>query len=175
MRGLQRRLIGLSSLLLAAFTACGEPTAPAAFQATSGFFSSDAKLVVCPTSETRTTTAWVDPLIGGTISLGGTSIALPAGAVKTPTLLTVTVPASKYVEVRITALGITHFVFERDVEITIDYSRCTRSDIDAAPLSAWYINGLTGTPLENMGGVDDKQARTVRFSTDHLSSYAIAY
>ena len=175
MRGLPRRLIGLSSLALAAFTACGEPTAPAGSDAASGLFSSDTKLVVCPTSETHSTSALISPLLGGTISLDGTSIAIPAGAVTTPTLLTVTIPASRFVEVRITALGVAHFLFEQDVEITIDYGRCTRSDIDANPLSAWYIDGLTGTPLENMGGVDDKQARTVRFSTDHLSSYAIAY
>lgn len=168
-------MVGLSSLVLAAFTACTEPTAPVASEEASSLFFTDTRLVVCPTNESLTTTALIEPLLGGTISLAGTSIALPAGAVTTPTLLTVTLPASKYVEVRITALGFQHFVFERDVEITIDYSRCTRTDIDAAPLSAWYIDGLTGTPLENMGGVDDKQARTVRFSTDHLSSYAIAY
>lgn len=174
MRGLPRRLIGLSSLAFAAFTACGEPTAPDGREAGSSLFSS-ARLVVCPTSESQTTSALIDPLLGGTISLGETSIAIPAGALTTPTLLTVTMPASKYVEVQIRALGIEHLLFERDVEITIDYGRCTRSDIDAAPLSVWYIESLTGLPLENMGGVDDKQARTVRFSTDHLSSYAIAY
>ena len=174
MRSLPRRWFGLTSLALAAVTACGEPTAPDQPTSAASLFSST-KLVVCPTSETQTTAKVISPLLGGEISLGNTSIRLPAGAVSTPTLLTVTIPASNYVEVRITALGFQHFLFDRDVEITIDYSRCSRSNIDAAPLSAWYIDGLTGTPIENMGGVDDKAARTVRFSTDHLSSYAIAY
>lgn len=174
MRALPRRLFGLTSLALAAVTACGEPTAPVQPTTAAGLFSTT-KLVVCPTDETLTTAKVIDPLLGGTISLGNTSIALPAGAVSTPTLFTVTIPASNFVEVQITALGVEHFLFDRDVEITIDYSRCSRSNIDAAPLSAWWIDGLTDTPLENMGGMDDKEARTVRFTTDHLSSYAIAY
>ena len=175
MRRLPRWLVGPTTLALAMFTACGEPTAPDGTDAADELLLSGPKLVVCPTSESRTVTGLIDPLLGGTLSLGATSIEIGAGAVTTPTLLTVTIPASKYVEVEITALGVEHFLFEREVAITIDYARCTRSDIDAAPLSAWYIEGLTDTPLENMGGVDDKQRRTVRFTTDHLSSYALAY
>jgi hypothetical protein len=38
----------------------------------------------------------------------------------------------------------------------------------------WHIDPLTKTFLEDMGGVDDKVARTVTFSTDHFSGYAIA-
>jgi hypothetical protein len=174
MRGLPRTLVGLSSLALATLTACGEPTAPPRSASPLIGFET-AKLVSCPSKESESSAALVTPLDGGTISVGGTQIAIPAGAVTTPTLFTVTVPASKYVEVEITALGVEHFLFDRDVTITIDYGRCTRSDIDAAPLTAWYIDGITDTPLSPMGGVDDKVARTVTFTTGHLSSYAIAY
>lgn len=174
MRTLSRWLAGPLTLLVASITACTEPTAPGARDGDRALLAG-AKLVVCPTSESQTTTALIDPLLGGSLAIGGTRIDIDSGAVTLPTLLTMTVPAGNYVEVRITALGLEHFLFEREIEISIDYSRCTRSDIDAAPLGAWYIDGVTKTPLENMGGVDDKAARTVRFRTDHLSSYAIAY
>ncbi|HUF13752.1 MAG TPA: hypothetical protein VMN78_11675 [Longimicrobiales bacterium] len=32
----------------------------------------------------------------------------------------------------------------------------------------------TGALLQNMGGVDDKENRTVTFRTDHFSGYAVA-
>jgi hypothetical protein len=172
---LPRRLIGLTSLALLAFTACGEPTAPARLVgAADPVTLGTEKLVSCPSEDLRVASATIGSL-GGDISVGGTTISIPAGAVRLPTLFTVTTPPSKYVEVEITALGVEHYLFDQQVSITLDYSRCTRSDIDKAPLTVWYIDSVTDTPLLPMGGVDDKQARTVTFTTDHLSSYAIAY
>ena len=176
MRACPRRVIGVLGMALAALTACGEPTAPEAgdrVPAASGALLSG-KLVTCPIKTTRSVSALLGPL-GGTLSLDGTSVTLPAGAVTVPTLLTLTIPASNYVEVEITANGLEHFLFELPVAVSIGYGRCTRSDIDAAPLTAWYIDGATNALLEHMGGVDDKASRTVTFSTGHLSSYAIAY
>ena len=175
MRELPRRMVGLTSLAVAALTACGEPTAPPSpATQSSALLQLGPKLVSCPSQELRVASATIG-IGGGEIAVGGTKITIPGGAVLAPTLFTVITPPSKYVEVQITALGAEHFLFEGDVSITLDYSRCTRSDIDAAPLSVWYIEGVTDTPLRPMGGVDDKAARTVTFTTDHLSSYAIAY
>ena len=131
-------------------------------------------LVECPTSQTLTTQALVTPL-GGTVTLGNTSITIPSGALVLPTLIRITIPASRYVEVDVTANALTSFIFNTPVKITVDYSRCTRTDIDRAPLSVWYIDSATKEPLQNMGGVDDKVARSVTFETGHLSGYAIAF
>jgi hypothetical protein len=88
--------------------------------------------------------------------------------------VTLTVPPSKYVEIEVRVNGLPHFQFAQPVTVVLDYSRCTRSDIDRAPLSVWNIDPLTKALLEDMGGVDDKSARTVTFTTDHFSGYAIA-
>jgi hypothetical protein len=131
------------------------------------------KLVECPATDSETATALVSPL-GGVVSVAGASISIPAGALLLPSIVTVTVPASKFVEVDVSVAGVPHFTFELPVTVTISYARCTRSDIDRAPLSAWYIESATKALLENMGGVDDKVARTVTFRTGHLSGYAVA-
>lgn len=132
-----------------------------------------ANLVECPTSEASSSTAVVTPL-GGLVSVGGTSVSIPAGALLAPTTVTVTVPASQLMEIDVSVEGLEHFTFELPVTVTLSYARCTRSDIDNAPLTVWYIDAATHTPLELMGGVDDKITRTVTFTTGHLSGYALA-
>ena len=132
-----------------------------------------ATLVECPTDATKSATGLVLPT-GGSVEVDGTSISLPAGAVLLPTYVTVTLPASNYMEVDIKANDLEHFEFQTPVSVTIDYARCTRGNINHSALQAWYIDSTTKSLLENMGGVDDKVARTVTFATDHLSGYAIA-
>ena len=157
----------------AACSAAGITDAPRATDAPIAAALSGAKLIEFPTTTTQTTSALVTSL-GGVVQVGGTSITVPAGALLQPTLLVVTIPASKYMEVDISVAGVEHFLFEQPVTITVNYSRCTRADIDKTSLSAWYIESTTKAPLENMGGVDDKVARTVTFTTPHLSGYALA-
>jgi hypothetical protein len=108
------------------------------------------------------------------VSLGGHSIQIPGGALLDPTPITLTEPASRYVEIGVQAGDAEHFLFELPVVVTISYDRCSRSNIDRTPLQVWYIDPITHELLENMGGVDDKLARTVTFLTSHLSGYAIA-
>ena len=147
--------------------ACGEPnSAPGK--------TSDPKLVECPTAQTLSATGTITPLVGGTIAVGGSSVVLPVGAVSVPTVITLTVPASSYVEVELRANGLEHLVFALPLRVTIDYSRCTRTDINQKPLAAWHIDTDTKALLEDMHGTDDKSARTVTFTTGHFSSYAIA-
>ncbi|HYC80889.1 MAG TPA: hypothetical protein VEB65_03825 [Solirubrobacterales bacterium] len=170
---LSRRWRGASLAAVAVLgTACSDmsPTEP---QAPSFSSSSGPTLVECPTDATRSKTGTIG-LLGGTISLDGHSISLPFGAVLLPVSITLTVPASQYMEVDITANGLEHFEFLKPVDVTISYGRCTRTDIDHAPLSVWYIDSSTKALLEDMGGVDDKTARTVTFGTGHLSGYSIA-
>jgi hypothetical protein len=136
---------------------------------------STARLVVCPTTTTRSTQAIIGPL-GGLVNLGNTIVGIPAGALSVPTLITVTIPASQYMEVRVQANDITElFRFNKDIGIRIDYSRCTDPALATTKVNVWHIREDTKELLEFMGGVDNKSNRTVEFSTDHLSAYAVAF
>lgn len=165
---------GKMILLAALVAACAEPTASTmAHREGAALVSSSPVLVECPTDVSTEASALITPL-GGVVTAGGASISVPAGAVLVPTTITVKVPASQYMEVDITADGAAHFTFQSPVTVSVSYARCTRSDINKTPLSIWYIDSATKALLANMGGTDDKSARTVTFSTDHLSGYALA-
>lgn len=133
------------------------------------------KLAVCPTSETLTNTFVASPLLGGSLTLAGTTVTVPAGAVSLPTSFVVTIPASQFMEIEVHALGLDSFIFATPATITIDYSRCSTSNVDTEPLSAWHIDVTTKELLEDMGGSDDKLLNRFTFSTGHLSGYALAY
>ena len=162
-----------AALAGAACNAAGITEASTSRRAADASLLGGATLVECPTSATSSASGLVTPL-GGVVTAGGTTITVPAGAVLLPTTITVTVPASNYMEVDISVAGVEHFVFQQPVTVTLSYARCTRSDIDKTPLTAWHIDGNTKALLEAMGGVDDKVARTVTFPTGHLSGYALA-
>lgn len=115
----------------------------------------------------------VGPL-GGTVSAGRTKLVIPPGAVLVPHTFTVTVPASRIMEVQVTAQGHDHFQFLLPVQVTIHYSRCNGNPAALAALSAYYVDDLTKWPLQLMPGSDDKAVREYTFVTDHLSGYAIA-
>ena len=133
----------------------------------------DPKPLVCPTSESAATTADVGPL-GGLVSAGGTSVSIPAGALLETVTLTVTVPASNYVEIDVSVAGAESFIFELPVVVTVSYDRCTRTNIDFSPISAWHFDQGTGELLQQMPSVDNKLLRTVTFTTGHLSGYILA-
>jgi hypothetical protein len=166
-----------SVALAAALTACSEPTGPAPAPAARSLFGDEtnASLVQCPSDGSLTGSALLG-VLGGELSVGGMRLVIPPDALPLfgLSLVTLTVPPSKYVEIEVQVNGLPHFQFAQPVTVVLDYSRCTRSDIDRAPLSVWNIDPLTKALLEDMGGVDDKSARTVTFTTDHFSGYAIA-
>lgn len=107
---------------------------------------------------------------GGSVSAGGVTFTVPAGAVAGPTEFRVHVPSSQYAEVNIQADGQEHYQFLAPVVVSMDYSRCTAVE----PLAVWHIDPVTKALLENMGGVNDALNQRMIFSTMHLSGYAIA-
>lgn len=129
--------------------------------------------VKCPAASSASASGTVSPP-GGAVRIGASGAEFSAGAVDLPTSVTLSIPSSNYMEIRLTADGVEHMTFDAPVQITIDYSRCPRSNIDKAPLSVWYYDRETGALLEDMHAVDDKDARTVTFTTDHFSGYVIA-
>jgi len=161
----------VAALLLA--TSCGEQRATAPETSASRSQDGAPSLLECPTNETATTSGLVG-LLGGAVQLGATGISIPAGAITAPTLFQVTVPSSRFMEIDVSAVGFQSFLFEQPVTITIDYSRCNRSDIDQQTLHVWHIDPVTKELLEDMGGTDDKVAHRITFTTGHLSGYAVA-
>ena len=153
----------------AATSAAHQPPSPRTDGASSPQF------LVSPTAETQQTTGIVG-LLGGILSLGGARIEIPFGAVLQPTLFEITVPASQYMEVEIHAVGLTTFLFNRPVNVTIDYSRCDANAIPpGAVLQGVYIDSQTKAVLQEMGGTDDRASHAITFSTGHLSGYGVAY
>lgn len=161
----------------AAFVACGdrspgEPLGLAPDVATAEALSA-MRLVACPSDETRSVSGTVG-VLGGTLELDGTRVVIPVGAVLLPTTITLTLPASPYMEVDLTANALDRFEFPVPLHVTIDYSRCSEDALRDAPVSAWYIDSLTRSLLELMAGTDDRPARRMSFSTIHFSGYSIA-
>lgn len=157
---------------------CGEQRATTAADhpssATASLSTSSPTLIQCPTDQTLLASSVVG-LLGGTVSVGGTSITIPPGALSLPTLITVKVPAGPYMEVDIDANNLMSFLFNAPVSVTIDYSRCDPAVTDGQALSVWHIDTWTNALIENMGGTNDAARRTITFSTPHLSGYAVAF
>jgi hypothetical protein len=173
-----RCLLALAGL--AVLVACGEqyPTAPVRGNAAGGsdlLFLSKPRLLECETAEAATERLVIGSE-GGTISIGGTSVVFPAGALLDGTTVTLTIPASRYVEVDITTDGQNEFLdpLLRPI-VTISYARCNRSDLLFKLMSAWYIDWDTKDLLEKMPGIDDKLTSSVTFRASHFSGYAIAF
>ena len=162
--------------------ACGDPTAaPSPSGTTAGprrvsdHTGGEARLLACtPAAEEQRTLALVGPL-GATVRLGNTSVEVPPGALLDETLLEVVVPATEAVEYGIHAVGVSHFVFESPVTVTLDYARCADALPPNAEPEGVYIRRDPYEVLEHMGGAADRDARTVTFTTGHLSGYAVAF
>jgi hypothetical protein len=174
-----RRVLVVAAL--AVLGACGdqrptEPAKPATGGSLDGLLSSGPKLVECHIDETKSTTALIDAG-GGTVALDGTSVLFPLGALAGPTIVTLTIPASRYIEVAIQTDGQRYFPVDLPQPVvTIDYSRCNRSDVLVKPLMVWYIDSETKALLENMDVLfDNKLLQRITFSTGHFSGYAIAF
>jgi hypothetical protein len=131
-----------------------------------------ATLAICPSGQTQNASGLLGAL-GGTVSIGATSVVVPLGDLLTDTSIELTIPASPYMEIGVTANG-GHFLFDQPIAITIDYSRCS-SGVEAKALSVWHIDPNTHELLENMGGIDNKLTHTITFTSIHLSGFAIAY
>ena len=183
---LNRRIRGLASALipvaLLAVTACSDaPTSAPAIEApvaaTRAVTVADAgsSLLECAPASAASATKLITPA-GGLLAVGGHAIAIPPRAVSRPTRITMRVPASRIVEVDISAEGMSHYQFARPVVVTLDYSRCgAAADATASSFTAWYVDASTRTFMADMGGVDDRLFRRIFFTTDHLSGYAVAY
>lgn len=170
------RVAGASVMVLLGLAACDQSSSPLTSVSDAGpslASSSGAVLVECPSNVTTSAEDTIGSL-GGSVELANHRLELPALAVLQPTVFTLTDPAAKYMLLDLKGDGQESFGFEEPAAVTIDYSRCSRSNIDQAELSVWKVDPETKELLRNMGGVDDKAARTITFTTDSLSMYSLA-
>jgi hypothetical protein len=135
---------------------------------------SQRRLIECPTSQSASNSLTISNLLGGIVSAAGSSIVIPPLALPAPTLITLTVPVSSFMEIDITANSLASFLFQGNVVVSIDYSRCLPSVTEGKTLSVWQINPQTKALIGNMNGVNDPAQRRMTFTTNHLSGYAIA-
>lgn len=119
---------------------------------------------------------------GGSLSLFGHRLEVPAGAVLQPTVFTVAVLPTGSVEVYLTAIntGLLGRVlnvgadgFRRPVPVTLSYARSTNVP-DPSRLVVLRMNGRNGLP-EPLPSRVDRVARTVTADLDHFSRYAVAF
>ena len=171
---MSKSLLTVSRIATVAALALSAATCGGSSSSTAILSPSSPTLLQCPTTETQTKSALVTTL-GATVSVGKTSIKVPASALLAATTITLTVPASQYMEIAVQANDLTSFLFQQPVSITIDYSRCPAAEANKAPLSVWHIDTQSKQLLENMGGVDNKTTHTITFTTGHLSGYAVAF
>ena len=180
-----RRSVGsvLAGALLVLGASCSDaPTGPRTPAPADGsskllglpIFGSSPKLLSCPTSETQSATALIGSL-GGSLSLLGTSVTIPGGALLDDTSVELTIPAGQYMEVDLSVNNGQHINFLQPVVVTIDYSRCNRWSTLFKLLSVWNIDQDTKALLQNMGGIDNKLTQSITFVTPHFSGFAIAY
>ena len=158
--------------LVLALVACDQPTALEA-PASPGYASVGPTLIECPTEQALSSSGQIG-VTGGVVRLKAHALTLPMLAVVGPTSFELREPVSGYMELDLRGNGQESFGFAKPVSITIDYSRCTRSNIDKQRLAVWKIDPSTKALLKYMGGTDDKVARTITFVSDSLSSYSIA-
>lgn len=167
------RLLALAIGMAFAASACDEASSPHEPGMEPQLTSSGPVIVECPSDNTIAAEGEIGS-IGGELTLAKHKLALPKLAVVGPHQFRLEESASKYMELSVNANGQESFAFQKAVSITLDYSRCTRSNIDHTSLAVWKIDPVTKELLKYMGGVDDPIARTVTFTTDSLSTYVIA-
>jgi hypothetical protein len=131
-------------------------------------------LLACPSDASLTGSAVIGR-DGGSLSVGGHELVVPAGAVPKATLFTIEAPASDVLEVVITADKRRDYRFKAPVTVRVAHARCSDELLPEGSLTAWWIDPATRSKLGEMPGIDDRASRALTFATDHLSGYAIAY
>lgn len=122
---------------------------------------------------------------GGQISLAGYTLTVPAGAVTRPTLFTVTVVTSGYVEVDATAtitgllgnlIDIGSRGFRKPVILSLTYARTPSFDVENPPPLVILRRVESGydDPYELVPSVTDLERKLVHARLDHLSRYCMA-
>jgi hypothetical protein len=122
--------------------------------------------------------AWIG-IKGGKINCSGHILTVPAGAVKLPTLFTMTLVTDGYIKVDLRAtvtdllgrvVDVGSLGFKQPVSLTLTYKR-SPDNLDPSRLLIVYLNG---TLLEPVPSKVDPKSETVTATLSHFSKYAMA-
>ncbi|HEX6059167.1 MAG TPA: hypothetical protein VFZ11_09130 [Gemmatimonadaceae bacterium] len=127
------------------------------------------ELLACRVTESATTTQVVGPE-GGTIVVGRHSLHIPSGALQEQVEITATAPAGDRVELQLFPHGLQ---FERRTLLRMSYAEC--GAVRGLLLRIAYVDDDGRTILEVLPSVVDLLRREVYGTTDHFSSYMLAY
>lgn len=121
---------------------------------------------------------------GGSVTVLGHTLTVPIGAVSQPTLFTVEVLPTGYVEVdlKATTASLLHGLidvgsngFDKPVQVSLTYSRATNVD-QASQLQVLHLHGMTGyTTYTVLPSQVNTVSKTVSAELDHFSRYTLAY
>jgi hypothetical protein len=107
---------------------------------------------------------------GGTLSVGAHQLAVPPGALLTPTTITAVAPADTVNEVRFSPEGL---VFQLPATLWMSYGNCDLAG-NPGPKEIVYATDELNI-LEHLPSSDDPLSRTVIAPLQHFSVYAVAW
>ena len=126
-------------------------------------------LLACRVDESATSTAVIGP-DGGTIRVGLHSLYVPPGALAENVEITATAPAGDRVELQLLPHGLQ---FERRTALRMSYAEC--GAVRGLLLRIAYVDDDRRTILEVLPSIPNLLRREVYGTTDHFSSYMLAY
>jgi hypothetical protein len=157
------------------------PTAPEAVQSSSGWQSEYTEVRSAPLVGFPKTAAVIGAA-GGSLSLLGHTVTVPAGAVGAPTLFSLLQLPNGYIEVEVLALvfdplsglrdvGSHGFLDGKTVGLTLSYAGATNvSD----PSRLLILRMLPNGTVQPLPSVVDTTAQTVTVQLEHFSRYCMA-
>lgn len=126
-------------------------------------------LLLCRPLEYEAAAAIIGPE-GGEIRFGPHRLTIPAGALRTRTVVTAEAPTSLMVTADFSPHGLQ---FQEDVELRLDYAHCTQPLLPGA-FRVVYLDDLLKI-LESPPSEDYRSSRWIRTWLRHFSKYAVAY
>lgn len=121
-------------------------------------------------------------ITGGSISLAGHVLEVPAGAVTVPTLFTLTVPLNGYVQVDLSAtvttilgkvVDVGALGFQKPVKLSLTYARATNVSDPKSLFVAYMPNG-DHSKLEKLPSTLHATKKLVSAQLGHFSKYCMA-
>lgn len=127
------------------------------------------ELLTCQVAESATSTEVIGPE-GGTIHVGRHAVHIPSGALTENVEITATAPAGDRVELQLLPHG---QQFQRRATLSMSYAEC--GAVRGLLLRIAYVADDGQTILEVLPSIPNLWRREVYGTTDHFSSYMLAY
>jgi hypothetical protein len=107
---------------------------------------------------------------GGTLTVGGNRLTVPAGALQAPTLITGVVTPDSVNAIRFSPQGL---VFQQPTQLVMSYANCGLLHVFIPKRIAYTTDDFQ--ILEMIPSLDNVLNRTVTGQVSHFSQYAIAW